>query len=105
MLDKRKANIGKRNIRTLKTPIVPIHDRLKATNEQDRRGKRFYLRLGFNMLDQVIVNSRIVYNTLNPKNALSAKEYLLKISQGIVHGLSSRSHNSGLNPLLTTGNA
>ena len=44
---------------------VDINDRMKSTHEQDRRGRRYYLRLTFDMLDQLIVNSRIVFNTLN----------------------------------------
>ena len=40
---------------------VAINDRMKSTHEQDRRGRRYYLRLAFDMLDQLMVNSRIVF--------------------------------------------
>ena len=81
---------------------VDINDRLKATHEQDRRDKRYYLRLGFDMLDQMIVNSRIAYNTVNPDETLSAKDYLLKISEGIVAGFTSRSRSISDTPIRTS---
>ena len=77
---------------------VDMHDQLKTTHEQDRRGKRYYLRLAFDMLNQLMVNSRIVYNTLNPENTLTAKEYQITISQGIVGDIYSRSHGKSILP-------
>ena len=69
---------------------VDLNDRLKSTYEQDRRGRRWYLRLAFDMLDQLMVNSRILFNTLNTENQLIAKEYHLLIARGIVDEFSSR---------------
>ena len=46
---------------------VNKHDRMTLTNEVDRRSKfRFYLRLGFNFLDQAMVNSKIAWETIPP---------------------------------------
>ena len=78
---------------------VDINDRMKSTHEQDRRGRRYYLRLTFDMLDQLIVNSRIVFNTLNVDKKLNAKEYQLMIAQGIVGGFSSRARSVSLAPI------
>ena len=80
---------------------VAINDRMKSTHEQDRRGRRYYLRLAFDMLDQLMVNSRIVFNTLNAEKQLTAKEYQLKIAQGIVDGFSSRTRNISTVPIKT----
>ena len=73
---------------------VDLNDPLKSTHEQDRQAKRYYLRLAFDMFDQLMVNSHIVYNTLNPEDKLSAKDYQLRISEGIVAGFSSRSRGT-----------
>ena len=54
---------------------VDINDRMKSTHEQDRRGRRYYLRLAFDMFDQLMVNSRIVINTLSTENQLNANMY------------------------------
>ena len=78
---------------------VDINDRMKSTHEQDRRGRRYYLRLAFDMLDQLMVNSRIVFNTLNTENQLNAKEYQLAIARGIVSGFTSRSRNASAAPI------
>ena len=73
---------------------VDLNDQLKSTHKQDRQAKWYYLRLAFDMFDQLMVNSSIVYNTLNPEDKLSAKDYQLKISEGIVAGFSSRSSDT-----------
>ena len=78
---------------------VDINDRMKSTHEQDRRGRRYYLRLAFDMLDQLMVNSRIVFNTLNTENQLNAKEYQLVIARGIVDGFTSRSRSASAAPI------
>ena len=73
---------------------VDLNDRMKSTHEQDRRAKLYYLRLAFDIFDQLMMNSRIVYNTLNPEDKLSAKDHQLRISEGIVAGFSSRSRGT-----------
>ena len=78
---------------------VDINDRMKSTHEQDRRGRRYYLRLAFDMFDQLMVNSRIVFNTLNTENQLNAKEYQLVIARGIVDGFTSRSRSASAAPI------
>ena len=78
---------------------VDINDRMKSTHEQDRRGRRYYLRLAFDMLDQLMVNSRIVFNTLNTENQLNAKEYQLLIARGIVDGFTSRIRSASAAPI------
>ena len=69
------------------------------THEQDWRSRMYYLRLVIlyvlyviNMFDELMANSRIVFNTLNGDAKLDAKECHLKIARGTVHGLSSREH-------------
>ena len=42
---------------------VDKHDRLKVAYEVDRRSKtRFYIRIAFDMMDQLLVNANILYN-------------------------------------------
>ena len=48
-----------------------------------------------------MVNSRIVFNTLNAEKQLTAKEYQLKIAQGIVGGFSSRTRSISTVPTKT----
>ena len=48
-----------------------------------------------------MVNSRIVFNTLNAEKQLTAKEYQLKIAQGIVSGFSSRTRSISTVPIKT----
>ena len=80
---------------------VDLNDRLKITHELDRRGTRYYLRIAFDMFDQAIVNSRIVFNTINPENKLNGKEYRLKVSEGIVKGYCIRKRNPTNNEIST----
>ena len=45
---------------------IDRHYRLKVAYEVDRRSKtRFYLRIVFNMFDQLLANANILYNSLH----------------------------------------
>ena len=77
---------------------VDKHDRLVLVCETDRRSKfRFYFRLNFNFFDQVIVNSRITWNTIHPDSKVSAKDFRYSVAEGIVAGFSSRSRQTSSN--------
>ena len=69
-----------------------MHDQMTQTNYADRRSKsRFYLRIGFNLLEQAIVHTRIAWKTFSED--IPAKNFRLKICQGMVSKHTRRNRN------------
>ena len=55
---------------------VDLCDQMKLTYEVHRRSKfRFYLRVFFDFLDIVVINSKIVYNKIESAPSLSSLDF------------------------------
>ena len=65
---------------SLHSQFYSLSNCLKKTHGQDRRSRKYYFWLAFDMFDQLMDNSRIVFTTLNTDAKLDAKEYHLKIA-------------------------
>ena len=63
---------------------VDKYDRLKVAYEVDRRSKtRFYLRIIFDMMDQLLVNANILYNSLDKVQKMSSREFRLHVVRAL----------------------
>ena len=63
---------------------VDKHDRLKVAYEVDRRSKtRFYLCIIFDMMDQLLVNANILYNSLDKVQKMSSREFRLHVVRAL----------------------
>ena len=62
---------------------VDRHDRLKVAYEVDRRSKtRFYLRIVFDMFNQLLVNANILYNSLHFQK-MPSREFQLNVIKAL----------------------
>ena len=63
---------------------VDKHDRFKVAYEIDRRSQsRFYLRIVFDMFDQLLVNAAILYNSIDGVRKISNQEFRLHICRAL----------------------
>ena len=70
---------------------VDKHDRLKVAYEVDRRSKTsVYLRIAFDMMDQLLVDANILYNSIEGVQNMASREFGLEVAKALCEGSKNR---------------
>ena len=63
---------------------------LKVVYEVDRSKTRFYLRIAFDMMDQLLVNANILYNSIDGFQKMASREFRLEVAKALCEGSKNR---------------